>query len=464
MANNQQKRQRQQQSAKSHEEDKRWTGAVRIPLSNGNPKEETAVAEVSGFESSTGTLFGRIRNEANETHNAESIQRHRWRIEDVVETIVQEIKKGRNETQQQQQVTNNTIDLQPSSQILLGLGAVWILDPASADRPQNKPSWRRILRECDINTYDTLFWIDEGMTLRIHSRPSRFPMAQNFRRGLKEQQHEKDGGIVFERTIGSMPAFAVLHKPIGLPSHSTVDNAIENLLHLYKEHRKLQYASLPQRLDTETSGLILVATHPRFASYFSKLLEQKTTTSAKFPSIQKQYRCLVSLPKDSEEIMDSLSGYIRSKSIVEHYVDANSKAPKTFVSAIPQNSGASKWQLCKLRIRDMRPTCNAWLELEIELLTGRTHQIRGQLAALGCPIVGDPLYGKNTLQRNNRSTQRMALQCCALSFVMDASIENELLAKRGKETPNCNTKYETNANESRHLEFRLETAATPKHS
>ena len=94
MANNQQKRQRQQQSAKSHEEDKRWTGAVRIPLSNGNPKEETAVAEVSGFESSTGTLFGRIRNEANETHNAESIQRHRWRIEDVVETIVQEIKNS----------------------------------------------------------------------------------------------------------------------------------------------------------------------------------------------------------------------------------------------------------------------------------------------------------------------------------------------------------------------------------
>lgn len=452
----QQKRQRQHQSAKSHEEDKRWTGATRIPLSDGQ-KEETAVLEVYGFEASTGTLFARIRNDTNDRQNAESIQRHRWRIEDIVETIVQEIKAQHEIKQQVQQVTNNTIDLQPSSQILLGLGAVWILDPASADRPQNKPSWKRILRERDIGT---LFWIDETMTLRIHSRPSRFPMAQNFDRGLKQQQHEKDGGIVFERTIDSILVFAVLHKPIGLPSHSTVDNTIENLLHLYKQHRNLQYASLPQRLDTETSGLILVATHPRFASYFSKLLERKTTSSVNYLSIQKRYRCLVAMPKDSREIMDSLSGYVRSKSIVEHYLDANSKAPKIFVSAIPQSSGASKWQLCKLRIRNMRQTHDACLELEIELLTGRTHQIRGQLAALGCPIVGDPLYGRNTLQRNNRSNyQRMALQCCALSFAMDASIENELLAKRGKETRNCNTKNETNKN--RLLEFRLDTIAIP---
>ncbi|CAN0508700.1 unnamed protein product, partial [Scytosiphon promiscuus] len=32
-------------------------------------------------------------------------------------------------------------------------------------------------------------------------------------------------------------------------------------------------------------------------------------------------------------------------------------------------------------------------EVQVELLTGRTHQIRGQLAAEGCPIYGDLLYG-----------------------------------------------------------------------
>ena len=39
----------------------------------------------------------------------------------------------------------------------------------------------------------------------------------------------------------------------------------------------------------------------------------------------------------------------------------------------------------------------------MELLTGRTHQIRGQLAAEGCPIYGDHLYGPGALLQNDRS-------------------------------------------------------------
>ncbi|KAL7578254.1 hypothetical protein ACA910_012673 [Epithemia clementina (nom. ined.)] len=41
----------------------------------------------------------------------------------------------------------------------------------------------------------------------------------------------------------------------------------------------------------------------------------------------------------------------------------------------------------------MPDTCQAVVELHVELLNGRTHQIRGQLAALGFPIVGDVPYG-----------------------------------------------------------------------
>jgi hypothetical protein len=43
-------------------------------------------------------------------------------------------------------------------------------------------------------------------------------------------------------------------------------------------HNHLEYAVLPQWLDTETSGLLVVATLERFGSYLSKLLEQKTTS------------------------------------------------------------------------------------------------------------------------------------------------------------------------------------------
>lgn len=45
-----------------------------------------------------------------------------------------------------------------------------------------------------------------------------------------------------------------------------------------------------------------------------------------------------------------------------------------------------------------KPTeCIGVAELEVELLTGRTHQIRGQFAALGFPLVGDAQVGNNLL-------------------------------------------------------------------
>ncbi len=72
----------------------------------------------------------------------------------------------------------------------------------------------------------------------------------------------------------------------------------------------------------------------------------------------------------------------------------------------------------------------AILELEIELLTGRTHQIRGQMAALGFPLVGDVQYGgaiPNTASeymKNCRGraegfldSETLALQCSTLEFL-----------------------------------------------
>jgi Janus/Ocnus family (Ocnus) len=63
------------------------------------------------------------------------------------------------------------------------------------------------------------------------------------------------------------------------------------------------------------------------------------------------------------------------------------------------------------------------VELEVELLTGRTHQIRGQLSEAGFPIVGDAQYGgalsvdARMLDRDSSGDDKLALQCCQLDFV-----------------------------------------------
>lgn len=65
------------------------------------------------------------------------------------------------------------------------------------------------------------------------------------------------------------------------------------------------------------------------------------------------------------------------------------------------------------------------MEVEVELLTGRTHQIRGQLSAEGFPLVGDAQYGGAIPQEREgalKSTHyihsdELALQCCLLEFL-----------------------------------------------
>ena len=69
--------------------------------------------------------------------------------------------------------------------------------------------------------------------------------------------------------------------------------------------------------------------------------------------------------------------------------------------------------------------CIAVVEVEVELLTGRTHQIRGQLSAEGFPLVGDAQYGGAIPQEKEGvlssthyiHSDELALQCCQLEFL-----------------------------------------------
>jgi 23S rRNA pseudouridine1911/1915/1917 synthase len=58
------------------------------------------------------------------------------------------------------------------------------------------------------------------------------------------------------------------------------------------------------------------------------------------------------------------------------------------------------------RVRERLP---GWSLLELDLITGRTHQIRVHLAALGHPLAGDPLYGTGTSRRGPEGLSRLFL-------------------------------------------------------
>lgn len=212
-------------------------------------------------------------------------------------------------------------------------------------------------------------FVAENSFLRVHTMPRRFncdfPWNQL---------------IVFENDF-----CLVLNKPSGVPSHPSVDNELENALTQTSLTRKYPLF-VTHRLDTLTSGLIVYAKKQSFARSFNLQLQER--------SIKKKY---VALIESTQKLPPRLT----------HYMDPAVGTPKKLSDTA--NEG---WPLCELEIlaqKEVGPQVS-WVKLN--LLTGRTHQIRAQLACLHAPIVGDALYGAKQPFKANA----IALRSCELEF------------------------------------------------
>ena len=147
------------------------------------------------------------------------------------------------------------------------------------------------------------------------------------------------------------------------------------LLDDVKEYIKVKYdkpgnvfAGLVHRIDRPVSGAVLFAKTSKALS--------RMTEKVKDRDFHKTYLALVKNhpPKGSD--------------LLEDYIVKNEKMNKSFVTT----SANKEAKLARLSYRVIGRSDNFYL-LEIELFTGRHHQIRCQLAHVGCPIKGDLKYG-----------------------------------------------------------------------
>ena len=129
------------------------------------------------------------------------------------------------------------------------------------------------------------------------------------------------------------------------------------------------FMGVPHRLDRPVSGAVILAKT-------SKALE-RLTAMFREGTVRKTYwaLCCETPPSPSGEL--------------ENWLLRNEKLNKSF---IVKNGSDKNAKLARLRYRYIGDTDRYHL-LEVELLTGRHHQIRCQLAAIGCPIKGDLKYG-----------------------------------------------------------------------
>ncbi len=163
-----------------------------------------------------------------------------------------------------------------------------------------------------------------------------------------------------------------VNKPAGLACHPTKDGEWSSLIgrmRLYLGPGKI--AHLINRLDRETSGVVLAAKNPLAAGQLGKLWESR--------AVKKEYLAIVhgAVARDAGSIDLPLGK--DDKSIV---------AVKNCVR--PDGAAAVTAYRVERRFRRVE---GDFTLLRVEPKTGRKHQIRIHLAAAGHPVVGDKLYG-----------------------------------------------------------------------
>lgn len=189
--------------------------------------------------------------------------------------------------------------------------------------------------------------------------------------------------------------FLIANKPAGVLVQKDKEGNESNLEEVAKNYLKEKYKKegnvylgIPHRIDRPTSGVIIFCKTSKALERINEMFQRR--------EISKIYWAIV---KGNPEIEhDNLI----------HYLKRNEKQNKTYV----YEKETTNAQRAELNYSVISKSDNYSL-LEVEIITGRHHQIRAQLSHIGLPIKGDLKYGFN---RSNRDGS-ISLHARAVSFV-----------------------------------------------
>ena len=174
----------------------------------------------------------------------------------------------------------------------------------------------------------------------------------------------------------------VVNKPADLVCHPTKDGPLSSLIARVRTYLGTDEGRLVNRLDRETSGVILIAKGAEAAAELGSVIANMA---------QKRYWAIVEgrLPDDPLRITGALGKDDSSAVAIKNCVREDGSPAETAVRVLHRF------------VREGAP----FSLVEVTPLTGRKHQIRIHLAHAGFPIVGDKLYGGDE-QRYLRLVER----------------------------------------------------------
>eukprot|EP01117_Protostelium_nocturnum_P013441 TRINITY_DN5014_c0_g3_i2.p1 TRINITY_DN5014_c0_g3~~TRINITY_DN5014_c0_g3_i2.p1 ORF type:complete len:476 (-),score=152.95 TRINITY_DN5014_c0_g3_i2:739-2166(-) len=185
---------------------------------------------------------------------------------------------------------------------------------------------------------------------------------------------------------------AVINKPPGLMVHPSPGHLNGTLVNgLLAKYGKLSMLSGPERpgivhrLDRDTAGIMVIARTDEAYESLKKQFQERTMV--------KKYAAVVC---GRPQGWNSSESVMIDKAICRHPSDINKMVIATQTSKLSSASSMGKEARTEYKVEKVwnLPKKETFSLLDIQIHTGRTHQIRVHMSSMGTPIVGDPIYCK----------------------------------------------------------------------
>lgn len=211
--------------------------------------------------------------------------------------------------------------------------------------------------------------VSEGQMIRVPPAEAKAPIPEKVKRARVIDLTPEEIAYVQEMVIHRDAQAIVINKPPGLATQGGtktdehVDRLLDGLLFDLDQRPKLVH-----RLDKDTSGALLLGRTARSAGYFAKAFSSRTA--------RKVYWALVlGVPSINDGMIELPLAKQPGTGGEKMHVDEKDGLPaRTRYRVIERAGNRATW-------------------VELQPFTGRTHQLRVHMAAIGHPIVGDGKYG-----------------------------------------------------------------------